>query len=236
MFIDYNPHIDRFVIYPHTRDYAGPTGTEQATLRLVTNDFVTYEALGVGGSSASAIVVCGQGNHHGYAYGHRFQGNLLLQHRICGGFGYLEGASIALDDLGSVFLPLPDYTRPSAIQTIFDDPEDVQHGSQLIIMLGGRPWAIIMRRPSADEALQQRGDDIWIAPLADDYRTMTGKPVQIIARGGTGAIDEIAAHVPGALVTQNAVYIYYSAEANTTWAQVIAVARCRIYKDGTYDT
>lgn len=235
LFIDYNPHIDRFVIYPHTRSYTGPTGTEQVTVRIITQDFATFTGEGADGG-ASSVVICGHADHHGYAYGTRIDGRLVLFHRISGIAGMLEGASIAIDQAGSRFVPLPEFTRPGSINPYLANPLDFFIGSHCPFMLAGQWWGVFMVRPAADDAASQRGEQLYIAPLAADCYTITGPPQLAVARGSSGAIDEIACHVPSVLVTDRAVYIYYSAENNTTWDQVIAVAKCSINPDGSYAT
>lgn len=232
-FIDYNPHIDRFVVYPHTEGFSGPTGTEQVTGRIITNDFVTWTPEGVDGDT-SYVVISGQGNHHGYGYGTRINGKLLLHHRVFGNGGFLEGASIAIDAAGSEFVPLYEYRRPGAIQVCLDDPEDVLIGAHQPFYFAGQWWGLFNVRTSAGQAAASRDESIYIAPLADDLNTITGPPVQVIAQGGTGAIDEATAHAPCVLIQNNALYIYYSA-IDSSNTQVVAVARCRINTDGSYD-
>jgi hypothetical protein len=237
LFIDYNPFIDRFVIYPHSEGFTGPTGTEQVTGRIVTADFETWTPEGAAGA-ASYVVISGQGDHHGYATRVRNESNLILFHRCHGADGLLEGASQAVDKAGSQFLPLDNFKRPGAIQAVLDDPQSLLLGSHVPFKLGGRWWGIYNVRPSAAYSGGTRADSLYLAPLADDVWTITGPPVEIVALGGSGAIDQASINVPDVLVTEKAVYVYYSAIANDSpnWSQVIACARCRIRQDGSYET
>lgn len=232
-FIDYNAAIDRFVIYPHTRGYTGPTGDEQVTVRIITQDMASWSGDGADGS----VVICGQGGHHGYAYGFRQGGRFYLDHRREGIDGFLESRSESQDADNKYYTPLPEFDRPGSIQCWLPNSQDFAVGAHQSFFLGGQCWGLFNVRPASDAAAGQRGEEIWIAPLdPDDRYTITGPGKKILARGGASAIDEIACHMPCVMVTDRAVYVYYCAERNTTWQQVICVARCRIKPDGSYET
>lgn len=234
MAIDYNPWIDKFVIYPHTRGYTGPTGTEQVTVRIITSDMATFTGEGADGA-ASSVVICGYGDHHGYAYPVRVRGELLLYHRQSGSQGMIEGASLAIDRAGSRFIPLPEYTRPSAIQAVLTNSQDMLLGSHQPFCVAGQWWGLFVVRSSADYASDTRADSIYIAPLADDAYTVTGPMIEVVARGSSGAGDEYSVDTPCVLVQSRAIYIYYCGQSATSNQQRIFVARCRINPDGSYE-
>ena len=121
----------------------------------------------------------------------RIGGALYLDHRIMGIYGMLEGRSMAIDKAGSRFVPLPEFTRPGAIQAVLDDPEDFMIGAHASFMLAGQCWGVYSVRPSADSATATRHESLYIAPLhLDDRYTIIGPPQLCLAPGGSGALDE----------------------------------------------
>lgn len=230
----YLPAIDKFVCYPHGAD--APTD-QQKTVRFVSDNMINWTAEGRSGDLTNATVISNIGQHHGYARMFWDAGLLYADHYLLGTEGFIQGRSVAVDAAASVWRPLNDFRFVCTGQPSLGDVSTQNH--RLLIWstfeLQGQPWGVCSVHKDLLSQAHTRDSTIYLAPLADDWFTIIGKPREILAKGAAGEFDDHGLINPITHMTRTHIYIWYGGFRDDPWPMRQGVARCRMAPDGTYD-